>query len=231
MRPGYDHGLSWFTALRREGRGSEGDRKGFLDDIIITVEHGKRSLQVQRLQKVPPSKKKNIIFDLEGITTVTLGVHTCVRRSRTEPPAPPLFPYLLKASFWPPSELQPSYSVLICWQWRNEKPQFAPPKEKLRSGSEMLGGNGGVWRVWGWGGLGSALLTEEWSLGSFQSCKQYILPGLRRSMNEWSPSPGWTCPSSNRFLTPYSPECCYSCDVSRQFLTLLHLHPNSQTYL
>lgn len=76
------------------------------------------------------------MFDQEGITTVTLGVHTCVRRTSA-------CPHLLMASLWPPSELQPSYSVLICWWQRNEKPQFALTKESPRSRHETSGGNGG----------------------------------------------------------------------------------------
>lgn len=63
---------SWFTAPRREGRGSEGDRKGFLDDII-TAEHGKMRLEVQKLQKVSPLKsRKRVMFNQKGLTTVTL---------------------------------------------------------------------------------------------------------------------------------------------------------------
>lgn len=59
-------------------RGSEGDRKGFLDDII-TAEHGKTRLEVQKLRKVSPLKaSKRGTFDREGIMTGTLGARTCV---------------------------------------------------------------------------------------------------------------------------------------------------------
>lgn len=60
---------------------------------------GKRACKYRGCKKFPPFKKKNIIFDLEGINTVTLGVHTCVRRSRAEPPALSLVPTIRTPAF------------------------------------------------------------------------------------------------------------------------------------
>lgn len=195
---------SWFTALRRGGRGSEGDRKGFLDDII-TAEHGKMRLEVQKLRKVSPLKaRKSVIFKREGITTVTLGAHTCVHAGAEQIILHHPVPSFINGSFLSAIRTPAfvfSIDLLTAAKW---KTSVLCQQKKIVFTSRDVGRQQRVSGVRGGGRLRSAAVSltfklanaADWPFSSRCTHRQstvalVCLPGLRMSLTNWCPSPGW----------------------------------------